>query len=239
MASLSETGHAKNVAGFEELIRRAEAAGTAYNPARQALTITCLKAQADEAREALTAVSRALPVYASAVDARQSSRKAIGKLVTRAYNMFRSLVNDPAHTESALTFIRKIRGTGVKKRFLMGEDGIQVRQRSVSQQSHDMVSQHFEQFIEILAAHPDYSPNENDLTIASLRNVLDGLISAGKNVTFCRAMLDEARTIRNNRLYARHSGIIDTARAVKMYVRGSMTPGTPQYKQILAIIFKG
>ena len=40
MPSTSETGHAKNVANFEDLISFCNGYGAAYNPSKAALTIT-------------------------------------------------------------------------------------------------------------------------------------------------------------------------------------------------------
>ena len=40
MASNSETGHAKNVANFEDLISFCNGYGATYNPSKEALTIT-------------------------------------------------------------------------------------------------------------------------------------------------------------------------------------------------------
>jgi hypothetical protein len=40
MASTSETGHAKNVANFQDLIAFVKGYGTTYNPSKSALKLT-------------------------------------------------------------------------------------------------------------------------------------------------------------------------------------------------------
>lgn len=43
MKSISETGHAKNVANLEDLISFCEGYGTTYNPSKSSITLVALK----------------------------------------------------------------------------------------------------------------------------------------------------------------------------------------------------
>jgi hypothetical protein len=44
MASISETGHAKNVTNLESLITSITAFGTSYNPSKDSIKLTALQA---------------------------------------------------------------------------------------------------------------------------------------------------------------------------------------------------
>jgi hypothetical protein len=59
MASTSETGHAKNVANFEELIGFCNGYGAAYNPSKALIKITALQTLLTGAQGALAAVKSA------------------------------------------------------------------------------------------------------------------------------------------------------------------------------------
>jgi hypothetical protein len=71
MASTSETGHANNVANFENLITSATAFGTSYNPSKSTLKLTALQTLFDAAKESLNAVNIAQSAYSNAVAARE------------------------------------------------------------------------------------------------------------------------------------------------------------------------
>jgi hypothetical protein len=52
MATTSETGHAKNVANFDELISFVTAYGTTYNPSKASIKLTALQALSANAKAA-------------------------------------------------------------------------------------------------------------------------------------------------------------------------------------------
>ena len=83
MASTSETGHAKNVANFEELISVAVTLGTAFNPSKASLKLTALQAQAAAARNSMVAVNTALSAQKTATAARKTAFGALNKYLTR------------------------------------------------------------------------------------------------------------------------------------------------------------
>lgn len=82
MASTSETGHAKNVANFEELLSYCTGYGTAYNPTKPGITLTALNAKRTEAVNGLAVLNSALPALANAVNAREIMFEPLKKRVT-------------------------------------------------------------------------------------------------------------------------------------------------------------
>lgn len=236
MASTSETGHAKNVANFRELITRVEKLGNAYIPVNSGLQLEALKGLHLSADQSMKAVSEALSRYARAVDAREAAFEPLGKLVTRALNMFKISVQHPGEIDSAASLAKKIRGgTGSKAAPAEGEPAIK---RSNSQKSYDMMVEHFSQFIDVLTANPGYAPNEEDLKVESLSAFLAGLKSKTQAVNEAEALLDAARSQRNNLLYTRGNGLIDVAMDVKSYVKGALIATAPQYQPILSLQFR-
>jgi len=56
MTSTSETGHAKNVANFEDLISFCTGYGTAYNPTKNSIKIAAMNTLLASARNSLQTV---------------------------------------------------------------------------------------------------------------------------------------------------------------------------------------
>jgi hypothetical protein len=239
MATLTETGHAKNVANFEDLVQRLEHSEGKYMPSRQVLQLTNLKFQLEQAKASMRSVTVALPAYTAAVDARQAAWNKLDKLVTRALNVFKASVDDRAQTETAVSYAKKIRGEGEARstKHEDGSEGPAPKTVSTSQQSFDLTAQNFDQFISLLEANPAYQPNEADLQAAALRSTLEYMRSLSNTVSITKAALDAARTQRNNMLYANGTGIVPIAMDVKTYVKGGFTPESVQYKPILGIRF--
>ncbi|HMU78582.1 MAG TPA: hypothetical protein PKA86_12260, partial [Bacteroidia bacterium] len=86
MTSTSETGHARNVAAFEDLISFCTAYGASYNPAKAALKTAALTAQLTAATTAVQAVKIAKTAYDNATNARELAFKPLKPLDTRVVN---------------------------------------------------------------------------------------------------------------------------------------------------------
>ena len=71
MASTSETGHAKNVANFEDLISFCTAYGTAYNPSNNHLLIPQLQTLHHDAKISLLTVKTNKTAFDNACNARE------------------------------------------------------------------------------------------------------------------------------------------------------------------------
>jgi hypothetical protein len=70
MSSTSETGHAKNVANFEDLISFCTGYGTAYNPSKNSIKLPALNTLFTAAKNSLTAVTTASTAFINATNAR-------------------------------------------------------------------------------------------------------------------------------------------------------------------------
>lgn len=237
MPSKSETGHAKNVANFEDLITRVESLGAAYNPSKAGLQLASLKTKHAEAVASLQSLATALPLYQQAVDAREEAFEPLSKLVTRALNMFKASVSNPAEVESATAVADKIRGFKAPKP-LSKEGEEPVKTVSTSQQSYDMLIANFLLFVEALAANPAYGPNEEELKITGLKALYADLNSKSQAVTQAQAQVDAARTTRNAQLYNPGIGLVDIGTGVKTYIKAAFTPDSSNYKPILSLEFR-
>jgi len=80
MASLSETGHDKNVAGTEKLIAECKALGTDYNPSNPVLGIPMLEQMFGNAKQSLLNLKTVKPAFDTATAARENGFDPLIKL---------------------------------------------------------------------------------------------------------------------------------------------------------------
>jgi len=114
MSSQIESGHAKTVANFEELISYVTGYGTTYNPSKTAIKLTSLQTLLTNSRTILSTVNSKVVAYNNAVNSRIIAFATIKKLFTR---LLSSLVANGATLETikdAKTIHRKIQGSRAK-----------------------------------------------------------------------------------------------------------------------------
>ncbi|MFD2163122.1 hypothetical protein ACFSJU_12020 [Paradesertivirga mongoliensis] len=238
MPTKSDSGHAKNVANFEDLLTRVRSLGTDYNPSKAGLSLTNLELQHQAAAATLKSLAAELPLYQQAVDAKQAAFAPLGKLVTRALNMFKASVDNKAEVESATSLANKIRGVSSPKPAAPAEGEEPVRKISTSQLSADMQLANLASLIEVLSAHASYQPNEAELSVAGLMALHSDLSKKAQDVTEAQVRVETARLNRDKMLYTPGSGIVDLGIGVKTYVKAAFTPKSVNYKPILSLDFR-
>ena len=243
MSSKSETGHAVNVANFNELISFVTGYGEAYNPSNEAIALRTLQTVASNSAAALEAIYTAQGPYNNAVAAREVAFDPLSKLVTRVMNMLKvSGVSEEVYN-SVNTVARKIKGQRATPKTTAPENGgesdetTETKTRSTSQMSYDSREENFAKFIQLLSAIPEYAPNEVELQVATLTTLSTNLQAKNSAVLSAEVPLSNARIERNNVLYAPTTGLVETAGKVKTYVKAIFGATSPQYKQISKLKF--
>ena len=243
MASTSETGHAKNVANFDELISFVTGYRESYNPSKATIKLDALKALSDHAKTSINAVSSMEPAYKSAVAAREVVFIPLSKLTTRIMNSIKATDTTVQVDENARTLVRKIQGvraTAKKtedEKKALAEKGKEVVEISTSQMSYDSRLDNFFKLIQLLSSVPEYNPNEKELKIEHLNTILDDLKAKNAAVVESYIPLSNARISRNNLLYKENTGLYDVALDVKNYIKSVFGATSPQYKQVSKIKF--
>ncbi|HYQ58650.1 MAG TPA: hypothetical protein VEP89_15025 [Draconibacterium sp.] len=243
MSSKSETGHAVNVANFNELISFVTGYGEAYNPSNEAIAVPALQTVATESTSTLDAIYTAQGPYNNAVAAREVVFDPLSKLVTRVMNMLKVSGVSKEVYDSVNTVARKIKGQRATPKATEPENGeeseetTETKTRSTSQMSYDSREENFAKFIQLLSAIPEYAPNEVELQIATLTALSTELQAKNSAVINAEVPLSNARIQRNSVLYAPATGLVETAGNVKTYVKAIFGATSPQYKQISKLRF--
>jgi len=242
MASSIETGHAKNVATFEDLISFCTGYGATYNPSKATLKLPAMTTQLTAANAALQAVKVAKTAYDNATNAREIAFKPLKPLATK-------IVNGLAATEATAQTVDDVKSTNFKiqgrraktvekpSAKALAEGAEPVKTVSTSQQSFDKMIDHFAQLIATLTAESKYLPNENELKVATLNTTLTDLKAKNTTVINSTTALSNARIARDKALYAEIVGMVDTAQDVKQYVKSLFGATSPQYKQVSGLQF--
>ncbi len=244
MGSTSESGHAKNVSNFDELISECTSFGATFNPSKTIIKLPGLQATAASSKAAMAAVNTALAALSNASAARQVAFEPLSKLTTRAVNALKATDSSEQIDESAKSLARKIQGTRASAKLTDEEkkaltaEGKEAKQISSSQMSFDMRLDNLDKFIKLLAAIPAYAPNENDLKVATLTATYNDLKAKNQACVAAYTQLNSARIVRNDVLYKSNVGVVDSALDVKTYVKSVYGTSAPQYKQISKLEFK-
>lgn len=242
MASTIETGHAKNVATFEDLISFCTGYGAPYNPSKALLKLPALTTQLTGANAALQAVKVAKTAYDNATNARELAFKPLKPLATKIVNALAATEASAQTVDDVKTTNNKIQGKRAKAvekpdATALAAGAEPVKTASTSQQSYDKLIDHFAQLIATLTAEPKYLPNENDLKVATLNTMLTDLRAKNTAVISAYTAVSNARIARDKALYAETTGVLDVAQDVKQYVKSLFGATSPQFKQVSGLKF--
>lgn len=239
--STSETGHAKNIANFQILISFAEGYGTAYNPSKESLKIVELKKLHQQAEEKLNATKAQKANFDNATNDRRSAFKDLKPLSTKIVNAFAVSGADALAISNAKAVNKKLQGSTAKKTettSIENQQSTTNKQISTSQQSYDKQVDHFAMMIEVLKQNSSYAPNENELKVENLQNKLNDLKTKNTNLVTAYTNYSNAMIARNQALYDPLTGLLQTAKEVKQYIKSLYGASSPQYKQVSGLEFK-
>lgn len=235
-----ETGHARNVQRFEELISFITSWGSDYQPSNAEIELTKLTNKLTDANTSLDGVTSSLTDFKGSVNDRENTFDGIRKLVTRVVNFYESTGAAENDVDDAKSIKRKIDGkradTSVEDPPGEGEEGAETI--SVSQQSYTQITEFFEQLISLLDADSLYDPNENDLKITTLQTRHAAMQAANTDVINKKTAISNARFARNDVMYADETGLVDKALLVKKYVKAAFGTDSSQFLQIKGLEFR-
>ena len=243
MASNSETGHAKNVANFEQLTIDCTALGTSYNPSNAAIKSAALATLLTSAKNSIAAVNTAHAAYSNAVAAREVGFDPLSKLTTRVMNALKASGTTAQVDDSAQTLVRKLQGRRATAKLTDEEKkaaeaaGKTVTEISSSQMSYDNRLDNFDKLIKLLTSVTLYAPNEADLKVTALTATYTDLKTKNTAVVNADTALTNARIARNVVMYNANTGLVDISVDVKTYIKSIFGATSPQYKQVSALKF--
>jgi len=240
MASTSETGHAKNVTNFQNLIAFVTGFGTAYSPSKISLKLPQLIAIKAEADTKLADVLAKNTAYNNKVNERQTAFNGLKSLSTRLVNALQITDASDQIIKDAKAFNRKMQGQRASVTVTNPADQNTPAPNiiSSSHQSYSQQIQHLSGLISVLESEPSYAPNETDLQLATLVVKLNELTSKNNAVATSYTNISNSRIARNKTLYSTEGSIFDVASEVKKYIKSIYGASSPEFALVKGIEFK-
>ena len=131
--------------------------------------------------------------------------------------------------------VKKIRGDKSPKK--VNPETTESNAISTSQMSYDSRIANLDTYINQLASHPEYVPNETEIQIPSLQAYHQELVTSSSLVNAAGNALITARTNRNNVLYYNPNNVIKLMQEVKAYLKSLGDTGLPYYKAFVKLKF--
>ena len=238
MASTSETGHAKNIANFQDLISFVTGYGVTYNPTKNALKLPQLNALATTSQTSLADVVTKNTAYNNKVNERVVAFSNLKSLSTRLINALQTTDATPEKVADAKAFNKKMQGVRAKAVATPIDTNAPAPTTiSTSQQSYDSQIQHLAGIISVLQSETSYAPNEIDLKIVTLTAKQTDLTAKNNAVATAYTNVSNSRISRDTTLYKEDTGLFDIATEVKKYIKSIYGATSPQFAQVKGIEF--
>jgi len=236
--SVSETGHAKNVANFEDLIATVTGYDTDYNPSKSGLKLAALGELHGNALAGLAQVREMNTAFNNAVNDRAAAFGGLKVLSTRLINALAATDASSKKIADARAFNNKLRGKRAGGKAPSNPDAPAPKAISVSQTSYDQQIEHFAGLLSVLKSETSYAPNESDLQITAIDKVIKDLKLKNTAVSKTHANIGKSRISRDKVLYKETTGLVDVAADVKNYVKSVYGASSPEYRDLKKISFR-
>jgi hypothetical protein len=237
--SVSEAGHAKNVANFQDLIAFVSSYGATYNPSKNALKLPQLNTLLTTSQTSLTDVVTKNTAYNNKVNERVLAFSTLKTLSTRLISALEITDAATEKVKDAKAFNRKMQGQrAAATPTILDPTAAPTKTISANQQSYDQQIQHLTGLLSVLQSEPSYAPNETDLKITTLIAKQADLTVKNNAVATAFTTISNSRIARNTSLYNTDTGLVDIASEVKKYVKSIFGSTSPQYAQVKGIKFR-
>ncbi|QQS03898.1 MAG: hypothetical protein IPK50_16585 [Fibrobacterota bacterium] len=243
----TETGHARNVTNFVELVSTCESFGSAYQPARPSLKIEGLRALRDESIAAVDAYQVANAAWCAAVVDRANAFEEFGPKITRINNAIKASESSERLDDRIALVVRRLRGARSSAAVApQAEIAVEPTDPAVPAKKSNSVSHtafadrliDLGQLLKFIAEIPAYAPNEADMSLASLEAWRQDLTAKTKSVSDRQLALTAARSARDKTLYQPAKGLVDTAADTKSYIRSVYGNASSEAKHLATLNFR-
>ena len=250
MSTYYETGHSKNVANLEDLISYCVGYGATYNPSKTSIKVAGLTTLLTTSKSNIQAVNTTLTAFHNSTNAREIAFEPLRPLGTKILNALLASGASDQTINDFKTLNRKVQGKRAGSKLTKADSGKLINPNpteplpeptdtsiSAAQLSYDSYMDHYSKIIALLNTEPLYLPNETALKLPALNTLMTTLATTNTNVINATTAYSNARILRNKTLYLAGTGLYDTVKDVKAYVKSVFGATSPEYKQISKIKF--
>lgn len=214
--------------------------GGKYNPGRQTLQLSAMRALLTEAQSSLQDVSLKTNAYHALVNARDGAFADVRPLASKIVFTLKALAMNEPTIDDARFHLRIISGRtkGPRQAVPAAEaDQQPLVARSRTQQSYTAIADHFEQLVNMVTHLPDYVTNEEELKpeqLAAKAALLKTMNDAVWKAHVARVIAIQHR---NKVLYKDAVSLVNNANRVKSYVRVLYGHDSAEFSQVKELSF--
>lgn len=237
-----ETGHYKNVASSNLLIKSVELIKEDYDPSKELITVASLKSYQSKGESFMESVRESKNHWSTIVDQRQLGFKNVRTFSTRIMGILSGTNLSAKTIETARSINNKIQGVKLIKPkeadIEEEEKNPDAKKHSVSRQSYDSMYENFSDLVSLLRMSPGYDPNKKEFKIENLEAYAEGLLAHTDNMDQATVSLTEARRLRNEFMYTPETGFVDVMLDAKDFIKGIYGAKSEKFLEINKIKFK-
>lgn len=246
MASISETGHAKNVANLYKYNQFLEGLGTKYSPSLAEISLSSMQALYTDAQAKMDDLKTLTDVWKKETNEREIAFSTLATFCGRLVGMMRGTNASEQMMDDLTALVGKQRSAG-RRTATPKEPPVDAPEtdatveaeptRSRSQLSFDLRIENYSKVVVLLKGFTGYAPTEPELSIAALETLYADLVTLNHRATKADFDLRGARAQRNTVLYGKGTGVIDRVKKSKGYVLGVFGKSSADYKTAVSIKF--
>ncbi len=214
--------YVKTMQSFGKLKGICTGLGGAYKPGQQNLQVKALTTLQFNAQQVMDEIIMAKTAYDNITNQRELAFRDVRSLGSRICYLLRASGAHPLTLADAVASNRKLNGRlkyrAPEPRSAEGEEPKAIgRSRSAGfvSQAH-----YFAQLVETASAEPKYHPTEQELSVEGLEQKVLSMRSLNESVMKAEQRLAGLRKQRKSIFYDNEDSLVNTAKAVRSYVRG-------------------
>lgn len=245
MKTISEIAHAQNMHNFEQLVSYLEAYSVQFKSKNRFIDYATLKNLSQDAKNAIQRVEFLTDEYCEALSKREKSFSHISQLgkgialylidsemdtkqLAVCLHQCKKLQAFHSMTTEYVDILRnEVKETG---KHILKVDRIEPRYIKILEIFSDLLHQ--------LESSPAYTPTQNKITIAYLKETILCLQVTNSRLKDIRALIVQARMGRTNIMYKTNEGLVDVAHDTKVYVKSTYGVESKEWKKVSEIPFK-
>lgn len=231
---------------FNKLIGFCTGLRTAYKPTRADMQIPMLQAAYDDANNAIEADR--INIIALTVDGkdRVGLFQGFRPLCTRVFHALQSAGAPDEILKSARTILRKINGVRAvdidepadNTAAGTGPGGATTtKHSSASHQGYNDQAEHLARLIELVKSQPSYNPNEYELSVAGLTQLLAAIVESNRKNGLSDVNRAFSRLNRKDKINNPINGIVALGNDTKAYIKSVFGARSPEYREVSKLKF--
>jgi hypothetical protein len=241
MSKKSDTGHSVNVGNFEIVVSNCNSQKERYQPSKKSLQIAAINGQLTDVKIFMGDVNTTTAARKIAMAACEAAFMLCLILLTRLTNAIKASDIPKKDRELLFSIIKLLKGQRVSKKLeaeeakLLEAEG--KKQISAAHTKRVNRMEYMRKLIAQLLQNPEYSPNEEDLKISHLQEVLAAMEASHSNLIQAEIAYKDALAKRDKAIYTPGTGIVEVSLDIKSYYKSAFGVKSPEYGGIAGLKF--